>query len=146
LGVEVDELMFLQKLLRSLPMRIDPKISSLEEREDLITLSMDELHRIFTTYEMRTEQDNPVMKEENFKASKNTKKKNKKNSKPGCNCSNDLEKDEDMDNFLRKLKKETNKYKCMFPLKCFNCGGIGHFYSKCPHKNKDSDEEEYSKR
>jgi hypothetical protein len=36
-------------------MRFDPKISSLEEREDLDSVSMDELHGIFTTYEMRTE-------------------------------------------------------------------------------------------
>ena len=34
----------------------------------------------------------------------------------------------------------------MLPLKCFNFGGIGHFVSKCPHKNKYSDKEEDSKR
>jgi DNA-directed RNA polymerase subunit N (RpoN/RPB10) len=34
------------------------------------------------------------------------------------------------------------KYKGMLPLKCFSCGGIGHFYYKYPHdKNKESDEE-----
>jgi hypothetical protein len=36
-------------------MRFDPKISTLEERSDLNSISMDELHGIFTTYEMRTE-------------------------------------------------------------------------------------------
>jgi hypothetical protein len=146
LGVEFDESMVVQKVLRSLPMRFDPKISSLEEREDLGTLSMDELHGIFTAYEMRTEQENPVMKEKTFKASKKTKKKNKKKSKPGCSCSDDSDEDEEMANFVRKLKKGTDKYKGMLPLKCFNCGGIGHFSSKCPHKNKYSDEEEASKR
>jgi hypothetical protein len=34
----------------------------------------------------------------------------------------------------------------MLPLKSFNCGGINHFASKCPHMNKESDEEEDSKR
>jgi hypothetical protein len=54
LGVEVDDSMVVQKVLRSLPMRFYPKISSLEERADLDTLSMDELHGMFTAYEMRT--------------------------------------------------------------------------------------------
>jgi hypothetical protein len=42
-------------VLRSLPMRFDPNISGLEERADLNSVSMDEIHGIFTTYEMRTE-------------------------------------------------------------------------------------------
>jgi flavodoxin len=109
-------------------------------------LSMDELHGIFTAYEMRTKQEKTVTKEENFKTSKNTKKKNKQKSKIGCSCSDDSEEDEDMDNFVRKLKKRIGKYKGMLPLKCFNCGGIGHFSSKFPHKNKYSDEEEAPKK
>jgi hypothetical protein len=38
---------------------------------------MDELHGIFTSYEMRTEQENPDVKEAALKASKRS-KKNKK--------------------------------------------------------------------
>jgi hypothetical protein len=38
---------------------------------------MDELHGIFTTYEMRTEQENLGIKEAAFKASKRSKKKGK---------------------------------------------------------------------
>jgi hypothetical protein len=138
--------MIVQKVLRSLSTRFDPKISSLEEREDIGTLSMDEPHGIFTTYEMRTKQENPIMKETNFKASKKTKKKNRQKLKPGCNCSDDLDEDEEKDNFVRKLKKGTNKYKGMLPLKCFDYGGIVHFVSKCPHKNKYIDEKEAYKR
>jgi hypothetical protein len=44
-----------QKVLRSLPMRFDPKFLSLEERAYLSMLSMDELHGIFTAYQMRKE-------------------------------------------------------------------------------------------
>jgi hypothetical protein len=55
----------------------------------------------------------------------------------------DLEEYEEVANFVRKLKRGTGKYKDMLPLKCFNCDGIGHFYSKCPYaKNTGSDEEE----
>jgi hypothetical protein len=55
LGEEMKEPVIVQKVLRSLPMRFDLNISSLEEREDLATLSMDELHGILIAYEMRTE-------------------------------------------------------------------------------------------
>jgi len=55
LGEEMKEPVIVQKVLRSLPMRYDSKILSLEERADMYTLSMDEIHGIFNTYEMRTE-------------------------------------------------------------------------------------------
>jgi hypothetical protein len=55
LGEEIEESVIVRKVLRSLPMRFNPKISALEERSDLNSISMDELHRIFTSYEMRTE-------------------------------------------------------------------------------------------
>jgi hypothetical protein len=55
LGEEIKESVIVQKVLRSLPMRFDSKISTLEERSDLNSISMDELHGIFIAYEMRTE-------------------------------------------------------------------------------------------
>jgi hypothetical protein len=62
LGEEIKESVIFQKVLRSLPMRFDPKISTLEERADLDSISMKELHGIFIVYEMRTEQENPYTK------------------------------------------------------------------------------------
>jgi hypothetical protein len=53
-GEEIEEFVIVQKILRSLLMRFNSKISSLEEISDLDLISMDELHGIFTTYEMRT--------------------------------------------------------------------------------------------
>jgi hypothetical protein len=70
LGEKIKELIIVQKTLRSLPMIFDPRISTLEEREYIATLSMDEIHGILTIYEMRTNQDNPSKKEPNFKAGK----------------------------------------------------------------------------
>jgi hypothetical protein len=78
LGEEFDESIIVQKVLRSLPMRFDPNISTLEERENLESISMDEIHGIFTTYEMINEQENPGIKEEAFKESNKSKKKGNK--------------------------------------------------------------------
>ena len=44
-----------------------------EERLDLNSISMDEMHGIFTAYEMRTEHEKPDVKEAAFKPSKRSK-------------------------------------------------------------------------
>jgi hypothetical protein len=62
-------------------MRFDPKISTLEERENIDSIRMDELHGIFTSYEIRTKHENPGIKEATFKESKSSKKKGKKKKK-----------------------------------------------------------------
>ena len=48
-------------------------------------------------------------------------------------------------NFVKNMKRGTRKYKGTLPLKCFGCGRIGHFSSKCPY-NKHTDNEEDSDR
>jgi hypothetical protein len=77
---QIKESIIVQKVLRSLPMRFNPKISTLEERADLSSISMEELHGIITTYEMRTEQENPYIKEATFKESERSKQKEKEHS------------------------------------------------------------------
>jgi hypothetical protein len=52
LGEEIKGSITVQKVLSFLPMRFDPKISSLEERVDISMLIMDELHGILKAYEM----------------------------------------------------------------------------------------------
>jgi hypothetical protein len=125
-------------------MRFDPKISALEERSDLNSISMDELHGIFTAYEMRTEQENLDVKETAFEASKRSKQKEKQQEEHSSN--NDVSKDdEEVANFVKRLNKGTDgRYRGKLPLICFNCDGIDHFDNKCPH-NKKRNDEGYSK-
>ena len=78
LGEEIEEFVIVQMILRSLPMRFNPNISALEERSDLNSISMDELHGIFTTYEMRTEQENPDEKKQPSKHPKDQRKRKRK--------------------------------------------------------------------
>jgi hypothetical protein len=105
---------------------------------------MDKLHGIFTAYEMRTEQENPDVKEAAFKASKRSKKK-KKEQEEYSSSSDVSEDDEEVINFFKRLNKGTNdRYIGKLPLICFNCDGIGHFSNTCPHKKKIN-HEGYSK-
>jgi hypothetical protein len=121
-------------------MRFNPKISALEERLDLDSIRMDELHGIFTAYEMRIEQENPDVKEASFKASKRSNQK-KKEQKEYSSNSDAPEDDEEVANFVKRLNKGTNsRHRGNLPLICFNCDGIGHFANKCPHKKKINDE------
>jgi hypothetical protein len=101
---------------------------------------MDELYGIFTTYEMRTEQENLDVKETTFKTSKRSKQKKKEQEEYSSN--NDaLEDDEEVANFVKRLNKGTNgRYRGKVPLICFNCDGIRHFANKCSHKKKRIDE------
>jgi hypothetical protein len=119
--------------LRSLPDRFNPKVSSIEELNDLKTLEFDQILGTLTAYEMRIVKDKSTSREASFKADKN------EDSEP-----NEIE-----EKFVKRLKKGSGKYKRKLSSKCFNCGKIGHFVNKCPHKSKDQtcdDEEKHKHR
>ena len=50
LGGKLKEKEVVRKVLRKLPTRYDPNLSTLEERDDLKKVTMDELHGILTIY------------------------------------------------------------------------------------------------
>ena len=108
---------------------------------------MDELHGIFTAYEMITKRENPDIKEVDFKASKRSKQKGKKKEKEHSSNSDISEDNEEMANFVKRLNKATNgRYKGNIPLICFNFDGICHFANKFPHKKNKRNDEDYSNR
>ena len=69
LGGKLKEREVVSKVLRSLPMKYDWNVSTLEERDDLDLVTVDELHGILTAYEMRMGLNESSRKEGLFKAS-----------------------------------------------------------------------------
>jgi hypothetical protein len=129
LGETFDDSLLVQKILRSLPDKFNPKVSAIEELNDLKTLSIDQLLGTLTAYEMRINRDKSSTREASFKEDKNT----------------DSEFDDIEETFVRILTKGSGKYQGKLPFKCFNCGKIGHFSSKCPHQKKDQNSDDEKK-
>ena len=118
LGGKLKEKEVVSKILITLPMRYDSKVSTLEERDDLKTMKVDELHGILTAYEMITRQTGSSRKEAYFKVTSK-------------NQSENIDDEEAL--FVSRINKGTGKYKGKIPLKCFKCGRIGHFPHKCSY-------------
>ena len=53
IGGKLKEREVVSKVLRTLPMKYDSKVSTPEEQDDLKLVTVDELHGILTSYEMR---------------------------------------------------------------------------------------------
>ena len=71
LGETIGEPSLVHKILRSLPDRFNPKVSTIEELNDLKTVQFDQLLGTLTAYEMRIVKDKPNSKEASFKEDKN---------------------------------------------------------------------------
>ena len=68
LGDIVKQMVVVQKIMRTLPTRFNPKVSVLEDISDLDDLTRGKLNGILIAYEMRTEPKNVSRKVVAFKA------------------------------------------------------------------------------
>ena len=72
MGVEVPDYELVEKILRTLYIPCNPKLYTLEDREKLEDLTMDELYGILTAYELRLGIHNIPKGEAYFKVIKKT--------------------------------------------------------------------------
>ena len=70
----IEDSSIMNKVLRTFPKTFDPKVSSLEERKDLDSITLDKMHGIVTTYEMRIEINQSPKREPTFEYSKKIRK------------------------------------------------------------------------
>jgi hypothetical protein len=67
LGKKIEDTFLVQKILISLPNIFNPKVSTIEELNDLKILSIDQLIGTLTAYEMRISKYKPTSRESSFK-------------------------------------------------------------------------------
>ena len=107
----------------------------LEETSEWETFTMNQLLGNLAAYEMRLPQRKSNMREAAFKA-----EKSKEEKEDTCSCS-----DEEEAKFVKRLDRGSSKYKGKLPFKSFNCGRVGHYASKCPHKKSKNQTQETEK-
>ena len=91
----------------------NPKVSTLEDREDIRKLTLDELYGILIAYELRIGRENHSEEETTFKVLKKI-----EDQKLELQSSSQEESyDEEEANFINKLHKGLGKYKGKFPFK-----------------------------
>jgi hypothetical protein len=71
LGEKIEYAFLVQKILRYLLDRFNPKVSAIEELNDLKTMSIDQILGTLTTYEMRISKDKSTTREASSKEDKN---------------------------------------------------------------------------
>eukprot|EP00253_Pinus_taeda_P007936 PITA_07936 len=127
LGEEIKKVTLVEKVLRSLSVKFESKVSAIKGKQDLQTITMTQLHKILTAFEMRKGGPSD-MREAAFKASAKGKEE--------LNESGHISEDEEEANFVKKLQQGSGRFRGKLPFKCFACGRVGHYVAKCPHKDK----------
>ena len=69
-GEKIEEASLVHKILRSLLDRFNPKVSAIEELNDIKALDFDKLLGMLTAYEMRIVTDKTTSREASFKVDK----------------------------------------------------------------------------
>ena len=65
--------------------------------------------------------------------------------KEELNESRHLSEEEEEVNFVKNLQRGSRRFRGKLPFNCFACGIVGHYTTKCPHKDKYDNGKEFVK-
>eukprot|EP00253_Pinus_taeda_P032890 PITA_32890 len=125
LGEEIKEVTLVEKVLRSLSSKFESKFYAIEEKQNLQSITMSQLHGILTSIETR-KGGLSNMRVAAFKAS----------GKGEYNESGHTSEGEEESNFVKNLQQGSGIFRGKLPFKCFSYGRVSHYAAKCPHKDK----------
>jgi YbbR domain-containing protein len=116
--------------------KYDSKIFSIKEGIEIDKINHDEVNGIIIIYEMRIVDVESKRKEVAFKTTRKEKKAFSMKDMVEIIRSMSEETNEEEENFIKRLRKGIGKYEGKMPFKYFECGKVGHFFSKCPYKKE----------
>ena len=117
-GETITDTTLVEKVLRSLNPKFESKVSAIEEKKDLQTLNIVQLHGILTAFEMRKGGPSEV-KEVVFRAAAKGKEVEEQEG-------SGYDSEEDEINFVKKLQLGIGRFIGKLPFKCFSCVRFGH--------------------
>ena len=127
LSETISDTTLVEKVLISLTPKFDSKVSSIEEKQDLQTLNVVQLHGIMTACEMRKGGPYEVKEVVFIAAGKGKEVEEQEGS--------GYVSEEDEINFVKKLQLGIGRFIGKLPFKFFSCGRVGHYVAKFPHKD-----------
>eukprot|EP00253_Pinus_taeda_P003945 PITA_03945 len=137
LGEEIKEATLVEKILRSLSSKLESKVYSIEEKHDLQSITVFQLHGILISFEIRKGVPSDI-KEVSFKSLVKGKEKE------DLTESRYISKEDEI-NFVKKLQWGSRRLRGKIPFKFFSCGRVGHYVAKCPHKDNNEKGKESTK-
>lgn len=155
LGEQIPEGKVCSKILKSLPERFHPKVTSMEEYNDLETMKVEELTGNIRTFEMRMNNASNKSKDKKSIVLKASQPSPPKEESGNENESNDEDVSLLTKRFLKQFKKKTSKFNRKEKsfdkgktkdsssskyqsrnVKCYNCQKFGHISTECPMERK----------